>query len=165
MGEVSLSLPNDLFDCDFFKVVKEHKQKYERLNASGKLDSFLTLRQHILETIAKDLGPKMPLGGDDVCILDIAYYPNALHDSQVRIGYAKEKEVSLPKESRGHGEMTKSSGILLSEPGLIKAYFIPARYGHWQKEPTSWTEHLLVESPYILLHIMEDVYGHLSQEK
>lgn len=161
MGRVSLSLPNDLFDCDFFTVVKEHKRKYERLKASGKLDSFLSLRHHILETIAKDLGPKMPLRGDDVCILDITYSINALHDCQIQIGFVKENDLSLPTESRGHEEMTKSSAILASEPGSIKAYFIPARYGHWRKEPVSWTEHFLAESPYILLDIMEDVYAHL----
>jgi hypothetical protein len=165
MGGVSLPLPDDLFDPDCLSTVTEHKQKYEQLKSAGKLDPFLAHQQELVKAIAEDVGPKMPLGPDDVCLLEISYAPDTLGELVIRIQYAKEGELSLPVESCGSRDNTKSFGIFASQPGSIKAYFIPARYDHWRKKSTSWTEHLMAHTPYILLDVTEEVYKHLSLEK
>jgi hypothetical protein len=67
--------PADIFNDDFCRVVKQHREKIEFLRNNGLLDKFLGIQNKCEEFVCSDLAPKMMLAQDMAYVLEVFYDP------------------------------------------------------------------------------------------
>ncbi len=163
----SSPFPRDLFNEDFLTVVREHKTRHDNLRKQGLLDSFLFLRAAFIDRIVEDLAPKMKLARDSVYVVNIEYNKESFKGFRfiaewktvTDLWRAEEKESDWTWE-----DVPDTDGILSSEPGVIKIYWLPGRYSYdefkngkfYPRDINDWKPELRKVAPSRTL--MEEIY-------
>jgi len=169
----AVSIPDDLFDEDFYNVVREHKERHAKLHGAGLLDPYLRLQKECIQFICSDLAQHMELDRETAYILTVTYNADLStwsYSSELRniVGMFEKQG----DEHWSYADAPATEGILSISPGSLIAYILAGRYGYqkyidgqWVDEPEkSWEEKLGNVARISTREIMYKVYYELFGE-
>lgn len=163
----SYPFASNLFDEDFLNVVREHKERYDKLRETGTLDSFLSLRIAFINFICDDLAPRMKISRDSVYIVNVKYDRDTFLRCTFTSKYKKVNDLFGDAQKPSdwfHKDIPDTKGILKSKAGSIQVYWLPGRYcfddfvgGKFvPREIRDWKPELIKIAPTRIL--MEEIY-------
>jgi hypothetical protein len=160
----SVPISDDLYDPDFSAVVQHHRSRYEQLKSAGLLGAHAALRRDVKARIMSDVVPRMPLAPDMAYLVSLRYTSDTLALAGLDSRFATADTLDLPKDTWSGEARTKESGILQSEPGNVRAFILPGRYGYeqWKRgksvpDERSWTEKFDRIAEYLTSEIMSTI--------
>ncbi len=130
----TVRLPNGIYDQDFHAVVLQHREQYESLRSSGILDQFLAVRSACMEHISSDPTAQAGMGNDEAYVIQVKYRPEDF--GKVRFESSVSPVSSLVWEQAEdrrfwrYADAPDSFGLLASERGCVRAYWLNRRYGY-----------------------------------
>lgn len=129
-GEWSISLPDNLYDEDFFTVCRKHKEVYENLKNDGLLDSFLNMKNELRNRLMQDLESRFPISADFVHLFSFSY--NADNFKILTFNSEVVKKEDFIKKHKLHPHPLE--GITAYSIGHIEYAWCPGSYGSWNKD-------------------------------
>lgn len=163
----NVSLPDDLFDEDFFAVVKEHKDMHANLRDAGLLDLYLKLRSDCIQFICVNLSKHMLLSPNKAYLLEIRYDSSLLSvwNFASEIKDVNGLFVKDEDEHWSYPDAPSTAGIYSASPGNLIAYILAGRYGYkqlvndeWVEKPGSWQDKLQDVARNVTRDIMYKIY-------
>jgi hypothetical protein len=124
-GSWHISLPDNLYNVDFFNVCKRHKEIYENLKKDGLLDSFLNMKEELRSHLIRDIEQLIPIDIDSVHLFSFTYDPTSLI-----ITSFNSKLIDLQEYLRNHCEpgAKYSEGIITYSNGKIEYSWRPGAH-------------------------------------
>ena len=163
-----ISLPDDLFDEDFYTVVIEHKERHTNLHDAGMLDLYLKLQEGCVQFICTDLAKQMPLDSNTAYLLKIVYDSKSLSKWEFSSELRETKGLFSKQEDDlwPWTDAPSPSGILSSSSDTLIAFILAGRYGYKRlvegelvEEPEkSWEEKLQTVAKIATREIMDQIY-------
>lgn len=139
-----VSLPADLWDEDFFTVVKHHKERFNQLSEAGLLGAHASMRRATTRQMIDDIAPRMPMARDDVYVLKVRYDPTTFlrvhHESRFEKAAALWPTRPPDADWSSFEDIPDTTGLLTCSPGNIELYLLPGRYAYQRYEKGRWIE-------------------------
>lgn len=125
MGRWRISLPDNLYDEDFFTVCRKHKEIYENLKKDGLLNSFLTMKKELKDRLMQDLANRFPVDSNFVHIFSFSYDANNFNLLSFNSKLIPKRDF-LKKSSKSNSYSVE--GITNYSIGHIEYAWIPGKY-------------------------------------
>jgi hypothetical protein len=159
---VSVALPNDLYDQDFHTVVLQHKKRVTTLRDAGLLDAFVLLKKQMFEQVVGDLAPKLPLNKNTVQQITIRYDPKDFSGVQTISSFVPAEQFARkPAEIDRWGLVPLDLHVWSqeAEPGRIIYCWTPGRYAFQDKETNEdWLSYFRDKGFTPIANIMDIIY-------
>jgi len=131
LGHWRISLPDDLYDEDFFTVCKKHKEVYENLKKDGLLDSFLNMKKDLRGHLMVNIEPLLPFDANYAHLFSFTYDPDTLTIlSFTSKQMIKEDYLKTFNKLNSHS----LEGITKYSIGQIEYGWFPSAYGNKEKD-------------------------------
>lgn len=129
-GKWSISLPDDLYDQDFFNVCKRHKEVYDNLKKDGLLDSYLNMKNELRTYIMHDLESLIPIDSKSAQLFSFTYDPDSFKILSFNSKLIKKEDLLKTYNiDSDHPE-----GITEYSSGKIEYAWFPGSYGSLDKD-------------------------------
>ena len=153
----------EFYNSDFHSVVIQHNEKYQNLSESGLLDRFLNLQREFIRFVCSDLTQKMNLDSNLAYVVDVHYNLATLENHTFKSYILPKDDLTKPIINEHDG----LRGVLKSEPGFIKVFFIPGRFGFKNQENSEnqstefWKQQIREKIWVIKNPLMEQIYNNI----
>lgn len=131
LGGWSISLPDNLYDEDFFAVCRKHKEVYESLKNDGLLNSFLNIKNELRDRLVQDLENHFPVGANVAHFFSFSYNPDNFKILSFNSEFI-EKEDFLKKYPKSDSRSIE--GITKHSRGRIEYAWFPGSYSSINKD-------------------------------
>jgi hypothetical protein len=160
--DLSLPLPNDLYDEELHAVVLHHKEKVTTLKNVGLLDPFIGMRDSLLTAIVKDLAPYMPIDPTKVYRIEMHYDPVTLGNIVITGNICPATNFAESLDERNKWGCVIIPGFAwyeLRSKGIIIVCCLLGRYSTQERtEGLDWESYIKNEASYLVYKILDEIY-------
>ena len=126
-----------LYDDELKWAIAQHRLWYSRLEKSGMLNRFASVRRQIGEGIERDCLAALPFAPEAVYVLGVTFDPTTLELQPPEGSVQLHSAFQRPLDCWGDLE---TCGVLDVSPGSVTGFLVPAPYEPWVKDRTTVDE-------------------------
>jgi len=135
-GNWGITLPDDLYNGDFFTVCRQHKEIYENLKSDGLLDSFLNMKEDLRERLMQNIEALIHIDPNCVHSFTFTYNPESLKILSFDSKILSKQECNINNEPNAR----YSEGIVSCALGKIEYSWCPGAHANLKRDEGSMIE-------------------------